>query len=98
MFIMARRSIELPSKDNTQVHPVAKDFIGNIPDWAADTPYFQALVADGKIVVPASTGDKDLAAAEDGPGPDEGKQLEDESGPDDSPDKTPEKTSSKKGK
>ena len=63
MFIMARRNIELPSSDSTQIHRVAKGFVGDIPDWAADTAYFRALVEDGKIVVPASTKDKDLNGA-----------------------------------
>lgn len=65
MFIMAKRNIELPSPDNSRKHKVEKGFIGNIPDWAADTPYFRALVEDGKIVVPASSKDKDILEAED---------------------------------
>lgn len=60
MFIMSKRNVELPSRDGTQTHKVEKDFIGTIPDWAARTPYFEALVKDGKIVLPASSKDKDL--------------------------------------
>lgn len=100
MFIMSRRNIELPCKDGAQIHRVAKDFVGEIPDWAAGTPYFRALVADGKIVVPASTKDKDLTAAEEESDLDKAKLSEDEPapGPDDSPDKAPPKASMKKGK
>lgn len=79
MFIMAKRNIELPSADGLQKHKVARGFIGEIPDWACDTPYFQALVKDGKIVIPASKKDSDIAAAgEEHPGedqnPEEGKK------------------------
>lgn len=63
MFIMSKRNIELPSLDGRQRHAVKKGFIGDIPDWAAGTPYFHALVKDGKIVVPASPKDSDIAAA-----------------------------------
>ncbi len=64
MFILSKRNIELPSPDGSAKHRVDKGFVGSIPDWAADTAYFRALVKDGKIVVPESKKDKDLAAAE----------------------------------
>lgn len=67
MFIMSKRNIELPSADSSKTYKVARDYVGNIPDWACGTPYFQALVKDGKIVVPASTKDKDLSAANGAP-------------------------------
>lgn len=56
MFILSKRNILLPSPDGSQTFRVSRDYIGEIPDWAAQTHYFQALVADGKIVV---TGKKD---------------------------------------
>lgn len=66
MFILAKRSVILPSRDGTMKHNVKRDFMGDIPDWAAETAYFRALVADGKIVIPDSHKDKDTqAAAED---------------------------------
>lgn len=85
MFIMAKRNIELPSGDGSQKHKVARGFIGEIPDWACDTPYFRALAKDGKIVIPASKKDSDIAAAgtehpeedkkpEEGKSPEEGKK------------------------
>lgn len=65
MFIMSKRNVILPSKDGKQQHSVSRDYIGEIPDWAADTEYFQALVRDGKIVIPDSRKDKDTQAAEE---------------------------------
>lgn len=67
MFIAAKRNLILPSKNGSNTYEVARGFVGNIPDWAADTPYFEALVKDGKISVPKSHKDKDLAAAEETP-------------------------------
>lgn len=61
MFVVSKRNIILPSSDGTQTFALAKGFMGEIPDWAADTSYFQALVADGKIGVPATKKDKDVA-------------------------------------
>ena len=60
MFIVSKRNILLPSLDGSQVFPVRKDFIGEIPDWAAETAYFQSLVADGKIGVPSSSKDQQV--------------------------------------
>ena len=67
MFILANRNIILPSAKGEQSFQVKRGFIGEIPDWAADTPYFQALVKDGKIVLPESKKDKDLQEAADKP-------------------------------
>lgn len=65
MFIMAKRNVILPSPDGSKHHMVQRDFVGDIPDWAAQTPYFQGLVNDGKIVVPDSHKDKDTQAADE---------------------------------
>lgn len=65
MFIMSKRNVILPSVDGTKKHKVSRGFVGDIPDWAAETKYFQALVADGKISVPASHQDKDTQDAAD---------------------------------
>ena len=67
MFILSKRRVILPSKDGTRKHLVERGFVGEVPDWAADTDYFRALVADGKITVPASTRDKDTQAAAEKP-------------------------------
>lgn len=65
MFIMSKRNVILPSVDGTKKHKVSRDFVGDIPDWATETAYFRALVADGKISVPASHQDKDTQDAAD---------------------------------
>lgn len=59
MFIISKRRVILPSRDGSKRHLVHRDFIGEIPDWAAETDYFRSLVADGKIGVPESHKDKD---------------------------------------
>ena len=66
MFILSKRNIILPSSDGSRTHFVPKGFIGSIPDWAAETRYFESLVADGKIV-PTATADKELQTAEEKP-------------------------------
>lgn len=63
MFIVANRNIILPSADGSQSVRVERGFMGAIPDWAAKTPYFNALVKDGKIAVPKSKKDKDIRGA-----------------------------------
>lgn len=62
MFIFSKRNIILPSPDGSQSVRVKQDFVGEIPDWAAETQYFRDLVADGKIV-PTTTRDKDTQTA-----------------------------------
>ena len=51
MFVLAKRNIIIPSPA-PGVAPVVlkKDGFATVPDWAAETAYFKALVADGKIV------------------------------------------------
>ena len=51
MFILAKRNIIIPSPE-TGMKPVVlkKDGFATVPDWAAETAYFKALCADGKIV------------------------------------------------
>lgn len=63
MFIVSRRNIRLPSADGSRVYPVSRGFIGEVPDWAADTDYFRALVADGKIGIPETHKDTDVETA-----------------------------------
>lgn len=64
MFILSKRNVILLSSDGSHTHFVPKGFIGNVPDWATETRYFEALVADGKIV-PTAMPDKALQAAEE---------------------------------
>lgn len=64
MFIVSKRNIILPSKDGKRAFRVGRDYIGEIPGWAADTDYFRALVADGKIGVPDNHDDVALETAD----------------------------------
>ena len=67
MFVLSKRNVILPSRDGSKTHLVPRDYIGEIPDWAAETDYFRRLVADGKITVPESHKDKDTQTAAEKP-------------------------------
>lgn len=64
MFVMSKRNIILTSPDGTASVRLVRDFVGEIPEWAAQTEYFRALVADGKIV-PTGRADKDTQKADE---------------------------------
>ena len=49
MNIFSKRNIVIPGPSGEKFR-IKKGFIGPVPDWAAKTPYFQALQRDGKIV------------------------------------------------
>lgn len=59
-FVVSNRNIVIPSPDGRQRFKLPRGFMGAVPGWAAETAYFKALVADGKLVVSASKSDKDL--------------------------------------
>lgn len=59
-FVVSNRNIVIPSPDDRQRVRLPKGFMGAVPDWAAETDYFKALAADGKLVVSASKSDKEL--------------------------------------
>lgn len=63
MFIVSNRNIILPSPDGTAQHFVPRGYMGDIPEWATETAYFDSLVADGKIVITQSKRDAELADA-----------------------------------
>lgn len=65
MFIMSKRNLIIPCGAEKFSAPAG--YVGNIPDCFAETPYFKALVADGKIVITADISDKSLQAAEEKP-------------------------------
>lgn len=67
MFVVAKSNIILPSADGRRTFPLRRGFMGEVPDWAASTPYFAALVADGKIGVPESKKERDVTAAAEKP-------------------------------
>lgn len=63
MFITAHRNVIIPTGGTA--YPISRGFVGEVPDQVAQTAYFQALVRDGKISIPASKKDHDIADAMD---------------------------------
>ena len=65
MFVIAKRNIIIPAVE-PGVAPVAlhKDLFAAVPEWAAQTDYFQQLVKDGKLIV-TDHSDKFTQAAAD---------------------------------
>ena len=47
-----------------RLRPGQAGLLGEVPDWAAETEYFRALVADGKIVPTGKRDAETQAAAE----------------------------------
>lgn len=62
MLVLSKRNIVIPAPDGSTSVRLRAGLMEIIPDWAANTPYFRALVADGKIV-PSDTSDKSTQAA-----------------------------------
>ena len=60
MFVLSKRNVDLPGPGGV-VH-LSRGQLADVPSWAADTAYFKALVAYGKIV-PSATSDKSMQAA-----------------------------------
>ena len=65
-FVLSKANIILPSADGSQTFPLHREQLVEVPDWAAETAYFKALVADGDIV-PTNRSDKAIQDAEDRP-------------------------------
>ncbi len=61
MFITSHRNVIIPVGGTA--YPISRGFAGEVPDQVAQTAYFQALVRDGKISIPASKKDSDIAVA-----------------------------------
>lgn len=62
MFVLSKRNIDLPWAGGTI--RLARDVMGTVPDEVADTPYFKALLADGKVVVSGKSDKETQTAAE----------------------------------
>lgn len=75
MFILSKRNIILPSADGSQTVRVTRNFLGDIPDWAAKTEYFKTLVNEGKIV-PTEKTDKAIQTAVEKPVKTRGRKVE----------------------
>lgn len=65
-FVLSKANIILPSADGSQAFPLHREQLVEVPDWAAETAYFKALVADGDIV-PTNRSDKAIQDAADKP-------------------------------
>ena len=64
MFVLSKRNIVIPAPDGSTAVRLERGQIADIPDWAARTAYFQALVSDGKIVATGKADRETQAAAE----------------------------------
>ena len=62
MLVLSKRNIVIPAPDGSTSVRLRAGLMETVPDWAVKTPYFQALVADGKIV-PSDRSDKSAQAA-----------------------------------
>lgn len=62
MFVLSKRNVIIPAPDGSTTVALRRDVMTDIPEWAAQTDYFQALVRDGKIV-PTGTSDKESQKA-----------------------------------
>ena len=65
MFVLPKRNILLFTPDRTAHMQLKKDVFTNVPEPFTATPYFTALVNDGKIVVPERRKDNDVITAND---------------------------------
>ena len=62
MFVLSKRNVIIPAPDGSTAVALRRDVMTDIPEWAAQTDYFRALVRDGKIV-PTGTSDKESQKA-----------------------------------
>lgn len=63
MFIVSKKNFIFRFPDGSTV-PVARDYMGEAPDHLQEHPLFQAAVRGGDIMVPGSTSDKAVYAAD----------------------------------
>ena len=64
MLVLSKRNIVIPAPDGSTAVRLAREQLAEVPDWAAKTDYFQALVKDGKIVLTGRS-DKETQAADE---------------------------------
>lgn len=62
MLVLSKRNIIIPAPDGSTSVRLRAGLMETVPDWAVGTPYFQALVADGKLV-PSGKSDRSTQAA-----------------------------------
>ena len=61
MLVLSKRNIIIPAPDGSTVVRLRAGLMETVPDWAVNTEYFKALVADGKVV-PSGRRDKSAQA------------------------------------
>ena len=62
MLVLSKRNVIIPAPDGSTAVALRRDVKTDIPEWAAQTYYFQALVRDGQIL-PTGTSDKESQKA-----------------------------------
>lgn len=78
MVILCKRNVIIPSDDGKASRFIPKDYIGKVEDWVTKTQYFNALVADGKIVITKTTKDADVDKAVEKPVTDHSRRKKSE--------------------
>ena len=63
MFIISKRNFLVCAEDGTK-YKIAKDFIGTIPDWVANSGLVQGAIKSGLIVAPESKKDNQINKAQ----------------------------------
>lgn len=63
MFVVSKRNIVIPGPNGQSIR-LKREWMGEIPDWAGETEYFQDLVKDHKVFISATKKDKELQKAE----------------------------------
>ena len=66
MFVLSKRNLIIPGQSGAQPVILRRDVMADVPDWATKTAYFQALVADGKIV-PSGKSDRETQKSAEKP-------------------------------
>ncbi len=59
MFIVSKRNLIIPGEKGREEVSIARDFMGEVPDWVGGSAYFQALVKDGKVLLSEGGGPKE---------------------------------------
>lgn len=62
MFINSKKCFEI--REGGRKLAIPRNYIGNIPDWAAGHWLVQAAIRDGSIATPENTADRALEAAD----------------------------------
>ena len=78
MFVLSKRNIILTAPDGSAVIQLRAGMMETIPDWAAETSYFRALVAGGKVGPSGASDRETRRAVEKTVKPRRGKEVTEE--------------------